>query len=96
IFAFAAIFMIVFIFAFMLFSSHASADSGDANEVSGYEVILVHAGDTLDGLSSKYSSEYSHMSAPEYKVQIVRMNGLSSDYIREGRYLLMPITNSCK
>ena len=88
----AGAFIFIFVAMFMLFSSKASADSGDFNDVSGYEVILVHSGDTLDMLSHRYSREYSHMSTYEYKNQIVKINGLSNEYIREGSYLLMPVT----
>ena len=76
---------------FVLFHSNASADSGDLLSVKGYEQVLIHPGDTLDKLSREYAHRYSHISPLEYKNQIIQLNDLDSDYIREGIYLMMPV-----
>ena len=76
---------------FVLFYSNVSAESGDLIDVRGYEQVLIHPGDTLDGLAKKYAGLYSHISPSEYKNQIIQLNDLDSDYIREGIYLMMPI-----
>ena len=76
---------------FFIFSTKASADSGDLTDIRGYEQILVRSGDTLDGLAAAYAPRLSHVSAAEYKSQIVRLNNLASDYLREGVYLMMPV-----
>ena len=79
---------------FILFYSNASADSGDLLDIRGYEQVLIHSGDTLDGLAKKYAGIYSHISPSEYKNQIIQLNDLDSDYIREGIYLMMPVCKS--
>ena len=84
-----ALFIVIF---FLAFGSRSEADCGDLNSIRGYERVLVRPGDTLDGLSSLYSSEYSHVSVYEYKSQIIRLNGLSSEYLKAGVYLLMPVS----
>ena len=76
---------------FLIFSTKASADSGDLTDIRGYEQILVRPGDTLDGLAAAYAPRLSHVSAVEYKSQIVRLNNLASYYLREGVYLMMPV-----
>ena len=79
---------------FVLFYSNASAESGDMLDVRGYEQVLIRPGDTLDGLAKKYSGIYSHVSPEAYKNQIILLNDLDSDYIREGIYLMMPVCKS--
>lgn len=79
------------IFFLIIFGTRASADSGDIAGIHGYEQILVRPGDTLDGLAANYAPKHSHISASEYKAQIIRLNNLASDYLREGVYLMMPI-----
>ncbi len=76
---------------FLMFNSNASAESGDLLSVRGYERVLIRPGDTLDKLSKKYAYSYSHISPSEYKNQIIQLNDLDSDYIREGIYLMMPV-----
>ncbi len=76
---------------FVLFCSNVSAQSGDSLNVRGYEQVLIRPGDTLDKLSRQYAGIYSHISPSEYKNQIIQLNDLDSDYIREGIYLMMPI-----
>ena len=76
---------------FILFTTRVSADSGNLSEVQGYEQVLIHTGDTLDSLSRHYAAQYSHLSVSEYKNQIIQLNDLDSEFIREGIYLMMPI-----
>lgn len=76
---------------FVLFYSSASAESGNLSDIRGYEQVLIRPGDTLDKLSREYAGIYSHISPSEYKNQIILLNDLDSDYIREGIYLMMPI-----
>ena len=76
---------------FILFSTKAFADSGDLSCVQGYEQVLIHPGDTLDTLAKRYYKSYSHITASEYKNQIIQLNDLDSEFIREGIYLMMPI-----
>lgn len=75
-----------------LFSSQANADEGDTGRIRGYEQVLIRPGDTLTSLSKKYAAKYYRGSVSEYKEQIVRLNNLSSEYIREGIYLMMPVS----
>ena len=75
----------------VLFSSRVMADSGDLTSIHGYERILIRPGDTLDELADTYSSRYSYESMSEYKAKIIRINNLASDYLREGRYLIVPL-----
>ena len=83
--------MLFFVF-FTVFGSSASADSGNLNSIQGYEKVLVRPGDTLDSLAFSYAEDNSHLSASEYKSQIVKLNGLSTEYLTEGVYLLLPIS----
>ena len=75
----------------ILFTTRVSADSGFLSSVKGYEQVLIHPGDTLDSLSRRYVKNYSHLTVSEYKNQIIQLNDLESEYIREGIYLMMPI-----
>ena len=75
-----------------LFTSQATAEEGDTIRIRGYEQVLIRPGDTLDSLAHTSASRYFRGSVSEYKEQIVRLNNLSSDYIREGVYLMMPIS----
>ena len=75
----------------ILFTTRAFADSGDLSDIQGYEQVLIRPGDTLDSLAYRYAGNYSHLSVSEYKNQIILLNDLESEYIREGVYLMMPI-----
>ena len=75
----------------ILFTTRVSADSGSFSEVKGYEQVLIHPGDTLDSLARHFYKDYSYISVSEYKNQIIQLNDLDSEYIREGIYLMMPI-----
>ncbi len=88
---FASMLIFLCMIFFLIFGTRASADSGDIAGIHGYEQILVRPGDTLDGLAANYAPKHSHISASEYKAQIIRLNNLASDYLREGVYLMMPI-----
>ena len=88
---FASLFMFLCILFFILFSTRASADTGDISGIHGYEQILVRPGDTLDGLATHYAPIYSRIPVTEYKHYIIRLNNLASDYLREGVYLMMPV-----
>lgn len=77
----------------VLYSSQVSANNGDYNRIKGYEQVLVRPGDTLTSLARDYSTRYYHGSVSEYREQIVRLNNLSSEYIRSGTYLMMPKVN---
>lgn len=86
--------VILFVLFCVLFSGHVSADSGDFTDIHGYERILVRPGDTLDDLAFSYAARYSHESMHEYKSKIIRINNLTSDYLYEGTYLILPICKS--
>ena len=91
---FASMLIFLCMIFFLILGTRASADSGDISGIHGYEQILVRPGDTLDGLAANYAPKHSHISASEYKAQIIRLNNLASDYLREGVYLMMPICSS--
>ena len=80
----------------ILYTSHVSADSGDLSRIQGYEQVLIRPGDTLDSLAIRYAGENSHLSVSAYKNQIIQLNDLESEYIREGIYLMMPICRDKK
>lgn len=79
--------MLVF---FFLLGSHVSADTGNINDLKGYESVLIKDGDTISSLASSYAEEYSHFTKGEYVKAIVSLNNLSSEYIQSGSYLLLP------
>ncbi|MEE3467269.1 MAG: hypothetical protein VZQ83_02400 [Eubacterium sp.] len=83
--------VVLFILFFILFTTKVSADSGSLSSIQGYEQVLIRPGDTLDTLAHRYYKDYSHISFSEYKNQIIQLNDLESEYIREGIYLMMPI-----
>ena len=83
----------VFLLISAIFPSKVSADTRSTGEISGYERILIRPGDTLDTISALYSEKYAFGNASEYKADIKKINALSSDYIKEGVYLLMPVYN---
>ncbi len=89
--AFIAIIALCAAFCF-IFSSQATADEGDTGRIRGYEQVLIRPGDTLTSLSKEYAAKYYRGTVSEYKEQIVRLNNLSSEYIHEGVYLMMPIS----
>ena len=83
--------LILFLAFFLLFANSASAGSDRAtDELTGYKSILIHSGDTLGGIADRYAKEYSFVSSKEYMECIVKINGLESEYIKEGVYLLLP------
>ena len=86
-----AAFLLMVLLFFVLFTGRASADGGSFNDIKGYERVLIRPGYTLDSLAYSYSDRYSHLSAPDYRKLIIKLNDLSSTYLREGVYLMLPI-----
>lgn len=74
----------------LLFYSQASADSGDLDEMTSVESVLVKRGDTVTSIARRYVSSYSYGSEEEYIRHILELNNMDSGYIRSGTYILLP------
>ena len=67
-----------------------TAAAGNASD-SRYQIssVLIEEGDTLWSLASEYyTDEFS--SVADYLIEIKRMNGISSDTLYAGNYILIP------
>ena len=89
----AACILVIIICSFLIvlfFLPAKSASAGDVNS-STYTITSVHiqTGDTLWSIAKEYYSE-EFSSVPNLVIEIKRMNGLSSDTIYAGNYILVP------
>ena len=67
-----------------------TAAAGDTSS-SRYQItsVLIEEGDSLWSLASEYYTE-EFSSVPAYLTEIKRMNGISSDTLYAGNYILIP------
>ena len=65
--------------------------NASTNEATFYESIQIHNGDTLWSLAKEYNT--SELSIDDYVKDIKELNNLSSDYINDGNYLVIPVYN---
>ena len=63
--------------------------NASTKEATSYESIQIDKGDTLWSLAEEYRSD--NISTNDFVKEIKDINGLSSDYINEGNYLIIPI-----
>ena len=65
--------------------------NASTKEATSYESIQIHDGDTLWSLAKEYNT--SELSINDYVKEIKELNNLSSDYINDGNYLIIPVYN---
>lgn len=88
---FVMLFMIVFFSVFyIVYSSYAKADCGDAAVIKSYEEVLIKEGDTLSSIAKEYTKKYSHFTESEYLYRIMDFNNMNSERINSGKYILLP------
>lgn len=85
-----AIIMVALFLLVVFILPERTAAAGDSGARSYYITsVRIEAGDTLWGLAKEYySDEFS--SITNYIEEIKRMNGLSSDKLYAGNYILIP------
>lgn len=72
----------------VFFASRSKA-ADDINSYKYYTSVKVEYGDTLWGIASSYRTEEYH-SLQDYIEEIKTLNGLQSDMIRSGQFLVIP------
>ena len=89
-FLFAALFIILLFMAVLfLLPGKTAAAKNTPESVYKIAAVSIEAGDSLWSIATEYySSEFS--SIEEYISEINRMNGLKSDTIYAGNYILVP------
>lgn len=82
--------MVALFLLVLLVLPERTAAAGNAT-TSTYNItsIQIESGDTLWTLAEEYYTE-EFSSVPEYVAEIKRMNGLSTDTLYAGSYLLIP------
>ena len=68
----------------------ATADSGSYTELKRYETCLIKEGDTLIAIANENADRFSHVTSKEYMQQIMELNGMNSEHITAGQYILLP------
>ena len=63
--------------------------NASTKEATSYESIQIHNGDTLWSLAKEYNT--SELSTNDFVKEIKEVNNLSSDYINNGNYLIIPV-----
>lgn len=88
--AFVILFMLTLFFV-VLFAFPQKAAAADHSSVKTYQIssVQIEEGDSLWSLASEYYTE-EFSSIREYISEIKRMNGLSSDILYAGSYILIP------
>ena len=84
------IFIIVLIVFFCFMRVPATADSGSYTELKRYETCLIKEGDTLIAIANENADRFSHVTSKEYMQQIMELNGMNSEHITAGQYILLP------
>lgn len=82
----------VFVGSSIFFVSKSKA-ADDINSYKYYTSVRVEYGDTLWGIASNYRTEEYH-SLQDYIDEIKALNGLQSDMIRSGQFLIIPYYSS--
>lgn len=84
------IFMII-LFLFVVFALPERTASAGNSAAKAYTItsVQIEEGDSLWSLASKYYSE-EFMSVTNYIAEIKRMNGITSDVLYAGNYILIP------
>ena len=76
---------------FFFFSpSKVSAGGGSLKDINSVESVLVKKGDTLSALAQEYAPTMSYSTSEVYMQDIIELNGLKSEYIKAGSYILLP------
>lgn len=87
--AIAALSMILLIiFSFSTIATAGHANAAQRQTQTTYESIYITGGDTLWKLAKQYGSTTD---TRQFVEQIKELNGLSSDHIQAGTYLLIPV-----
>ena len=63
--------------------------NASTKEATSYESIHIDKGDTLWSIAKEYNT--SDISTNDLVKEIKEINGLSSDYITEGNYIIIPV-----
>ena len=63
--------------------------NASTKEATSYESIQIHNGDTLWSLAKEHNT--SELSTNDFVKEIMEINNLSSDYIANGNYLIIPV-----
>lgn len=83
-----AVFFVLVLFSIYFFSKTVTAER-NTERVKLVSSVEIKEGDTLWSIASDYiSEEYSNMK--EYIKEIKECNGLASDTIHEGNYIIVP------
>lgn len=61
----------------------------DTCEPSSYESVQINNGDTLWDIAKEYNT--CSLSTKDFVDEIKSVNGLTSDYIKDGNYILVPV-----
>ena len=56
------------------------------NELLG----ILKEGDTLIAIANENADRFSHVTSKEYMQQIMELNGMNSEHITAGQYILLP------
>ena len=83
------LFMVALFFVVLFVLPERTAAAGDSSSTYHISSVQIEEGDSLWSLASEYYSE-EFVSIPDYIEEIKRMNGLSSDKLYAGNYLLIP------
>ncbi len=76
------------VFAFSTVTSAGDTQAAQRSTVMTYESVRISGGDSLWSIAQEY---HGMMDTSDYIDEIKALNGLSSDSIHSGAYLLIPV-----
>ena len=83
------LFMVALFLVVLFVLPERAAAAGDSSSTYCITSVQIEEGDSLWALASEYFSE-EFVSITDYIEEIKRMNGLSSDTLYAGNYILIP------
>ena len=83
------LFMVALFFVVLFILPERTAAAGDSSTTYRITSVQIEEGDSLWSLASEYYSE-EFVSVTDYIGEIKRMNGLTSDTLYAGNYILIP------